>query len=72
MPKLVDLDWKFAVTASSDELQVVGGSLLQLKMSLDTGDGKIEHVAMEMTLPQFYQFLHEMGKMKAVMDTYGS
>lgn len=36
--ELVDMDWKFGVTASSSELQKVGTSFLQLKVVINKGD----------------------------------
>jgi len=57
--QLVDMDWKFGVTASTSELSEVGACFLQLKLVIDRGASK-ENVIMELTLPQFYQFLQQM------------
>jgi len=57
--QLVDMEWKFGVTAASSELNAVGRCFLQLKLVIDRGDKK-EDVLMELTLPQFYQFLQQM------------
>lgn len=57
---LLDMDWKFGVTASSSELNEVGTTFLQLKLTID--DGGARDVFLEMTLQQFYDFLHEMEK----------
>nr|CAG4711851.1 unnamed protein product [Naegleria fowleri] len=57
---LLDLDWRFGVTASSSELNEVGSTFLQLKLTID--DGGRRDVFVEMTLQQFYDFLHEMEK----------
>lgn len=65
--QLVDMEWRFGVTASSSEMQKVGSSFLQLKLLLNKGN-KTEDVFMELTLPQFYSFLHEMEKAKASLD----
>ena len=54
---LVDMEWKFGVTAASSDMKVVGNSFLQLKLVVDKG-GKKEDVYMELTLPQFYSILH--------------
>jgi hypothetical protein len=68
--RLVSLEWKLAVTASSDELQAVGSSfvLVRLTVAPKEGDGKARVVPMELTLPQFYSFLHELEKAKATLD----
>lgn len=58
--QLVDMDWRFGVTASTDELGKVGSCHLQLRLVIDRGNKKRESVVMEMTLPQFYEFLHQM------------
>mmetsp|Transcript_13677 Transcript_13677/g.24700 ORF Transcript_13677/g.24700 Transcript_13677/m.24700 type:complete len:197 (-) Transcript_13677:448-1038(-) len=56
---LVDLQWKFGVTASTDQLRQVNTCFLQLQLTINTGKEK-EDVLMEMTLPQFYKFLQQM------------
>lgn len=59
--ELIDMEWKFGVTASSDECQNVGSCFLQLKLTIDKGGrGRREEVLMELSLPQFYKFLSEM------------
>eukprot|EP00456_Euglypha_rotunda_P002345 TRINITY_DN10450_c0_g1_i11.p1 TRINITY_DN10450_c0_g1~~TRINITY_DN10450_c0_g1_i11.p1 ORF type:complete len:160 (-),score=20.02 TRINITY_DN10450_c0_g1_i11:127-606(-) len=65
--ELVDLDWKFGVTAASSELNKVGSCFLQLRLVLEKG-GKKESVLMELTLPQFYQFLQQMEAAKRQAD----
>nr|XP_002128721.1 COMM domain-containing protein 7-like [Ciona intestinalis]XP_002128739.1 COMM domain-containing protein 7-like [Ciona intestinalis] len=65
--RLVDMEWKFGVTASSSELHRVGACYVQLKMIVTKGT-KTENVLMELTLPQFYNFLHEMEKAKLNLD----
>jgi len=71
MAQILDLAWKFGVTASSDEVAAVGAAFVQLKLVvLHEGAAQPEHIAMEMTLPQLYHFLSEVQKAKAVMDSY--
>lgn len=67
--QLVDMEWKFGVTAGSSDLKVVGQTFLQLKMVVDRG-GTQEDVFMELTLPQFYSFLHEMEKAKSTLEYF--
>ena len=68
--RLVGLEWKFGVTASSDELQAIGSSfvLVRLRVARKEGGGEERIVPMELTLPQFYSFLHELEKAKAELD----
>ena len=67
--QLVDMEWKFGVTAASSDLKVVGQTFLQLKLVVDRG-GRHEDVFMEMTLPQFYAFLHEMERAKSTLEYF--
>ncbi len=59
--QLVDMEWKFGVTAGTSELSDAGTCFLQLRL-VTMKDGKRESVLMEMTLPQFYSFLTNMQK----------
>jgi len=61
--RLVDMEWKFGVTASTDEVGQAGTCFLQLKLTVNTGTGT-EDVLMELSLPQFYTFLQQMQKAK--------
>lgn len=67
--QLVDLEWKFGVTcANSDSDKPVGKTFLQLKLVLcRKKDGAYENLYLELTLPQFYDFLAQMEKAKAAM-----
>uniref|UniRef100_A0A673KAN6 COMM domain-containing protein 7-like n=1 Tax=Sinocyclocheilus rhinocerous TaxID=307959 RepID=A0A673KAN6_9TELE len=67
--QLVDMEWKFGVTVGTSELQKTGNIFLQLKLVIRKGN-KTENVYMELTLPQFYNFLHEMERAKASMDCF--
>jgi hypothetical protein len=49
-------------------MKKVGNTYLQLKLVLDKGVNKAEEIFMELTLPQFYSFLHEMEKAKASLE----
>uniref|UniRef100_A0A672YP50 COMM domain-containing protein 7-like n=1 Tax=Sphaeramia orbicularis TaxID=375764 RepID=A0A672YP50_9TELE len=63
--QLVDMDWKFGVIHFYPLLNV----WLQLKLVIRKGNST-ENVYMELTLPQFYHFLHEMERAKASMDCF--
>ncbi|KAK7128673.1 hypothetical protein R3I94_017039 [Phoxinus phoxinus] len=67
--QLVDMEWKFGVTVGTSELQKTGNIFLQLKLVIRKGNAT-ENVYMELTLPQFYNFLHEMERAKASMDCF--
>eukprot|EP00485_Elphidium_margaritaceum_P008028 CAMPEP_0202701750 /NCGR_PEP_ID=MMETSP1385-20130828/14809_1 /ASSEMBLY_ACC=CAM_ASM_000861 /TAXON_ID=933848 /ORGANISM="Elphidium margaritaceum" /LENGTH=169 /DNA_ID=CAMNT_0049359231 /DNA_START=32 /DNA_END=541 /DNA_ORIENTATION=+ len=66
--EVIDMEWKFGVSASSDSCKKLGTTFLQLKLVLDKGD-KTEDVVMELSLKQFYEFLHEMEKAKLAMQS---
>ncbi|KAJ6655863.1 hypothetical protein lerEdw1_004633 [Lerista edwardsae] len=65
--QLIDMEWKFGVTAGSSELKKVGSIFLQLKLMVKSGN-QIEPVYIELTLPQFYSFLHEMERVKTSLE----
>ncbi|KAI4824632.1 hypothetical protein KUCAC02_013130, partial [Chaenocephalus aceratus] len=67
--QLVDMEWKFGVTVGTSEVQKVGNVFLQLKLVVRKGNST-ENVYMELTLPQFYNFLHEMERAKASMECF--
>ncbi|XP_015249066.1 PREDICTED: COMM domain-containing protein 7 [Cyprinodon variegatus] len=67
--KLLDMEWKFGVTVGTSEIQKVGNVFLQLKLVVRKGNST-ENVYMELTLPQFYNFLHEMERAKASMECF--
>lgn len=53
------------IAASSTEEQV-GETYVRIKMKLCSGPS-IESVVMELTLPQFYELMHELEKTKNMM-----
>lgn len=67
--QLVDMEWKFGVTVGTSEIHKVGNIFLQLKLVIRKGNST-ENVYMELTLPQFYNFLHELERAKASMDCF--
>ncbi|XP_062396862.1 COMM domain-containing protein 7 [Sardina pilchardus] len=67
--QLVDMEWKFGVTVGTSEIQKTGNIFLQLKLIIRKGNST-ENVYMELTLPQFYNFLHEMERAKAALDCF--
>eukprot|EP00164_Ancoracysta_twista_P011344 GFYU01017468.1.p1 GENE.GFYU01017468.1~~GFYU01017468.1.p1 ORF type:complete len:198 (+),score=72.06 GFYU01017468.1:72-665(+) len=65
--QLVDMEWVFGVTASNSDVDQIGSTFLKLKLVLDKGTHK-EDVYMELTIPQFYQFLGDMEKARSQMN----
>uniref|UniRef100_A0A8D2JXQ6 COMM domain containing 7 n=1 Tax=Theropithecus gelada TaxID=9565 RepID=A0A8D2JXQ6_THEGE len=57
--QLIDMEWKFGVTSGSSELEKVGSIFLQLNF-----------LSPELTLPQFYSFLHEMERVRTSMECF--
>lgn len=73
--RLIDLDWSFGVTAATDSCDQVGKTFLQLKLTVDRGDGDggsggggAREVFLEMSLEQFYHFLSSMERCKQILD----
>ncbi|XP_012535951.1 LOW QUALITY PROTEIN: COMM domain-containing protein 7 [Monomorium pharaonis] len=65
--KILDISWRFGVTAASNDSNNIAKSFLQLKLCLDN-DGKVKNVFTEMTIGQFYKFLHDLEKAKCNLD----
>lgn len=57
--RLIDMDWSFGVTASTDDCDQVGKTFLQLKLTLENGGGEGGHSVhfLELGLDQFYHVL---------------
>ena len=66
------MEWKFGVTAASNQVAQVGATFLHLKLVIDRGNGRHEDVFMEMSLPQFFQFMADMEKAKTHLDFLSS
>eukprot|EP00299_Pterocystis_sp_00344_P010711 c4867_g1_i1.p1 GENE.c4867_g1_i1~~c4867_g1_i1.p1 ORF type:complete len:207 (+),score=50.00 c4867_g1_i1:54-623(+) len=65
--ELVDMQWKFGVTASNAEAQQVGRTFLQMKLMIDNGDN-LENIFAELSLAQFYAFLAEMERANSALQ----
>ncbi|EGC32367.1 hypothetical protein DICPUDRAFT_38509 [Dictyostelium purpureum] len=69
--QVLDMQWRFGVTTSSSEFtksNTTGSTFLQLKLVLDKGNNIKEDVHMELTLPQFYEFLKQMQSAKQSLE----
>jgi hypothetical protein len=59
--ELTNIEWSFGVTAASDAALQVGTTYLLLKLTIQNVNlGKLENITLQLTLPQFYQFLQQM------------
>ncbi|XP_061682778.1 COMM domain-containing protein 7 isoform X2 [Syngnathoides biaculeatus] len=67
--RLVDMEWKFGVTVGTSEIHKMSNIFLQLKLVVQKGSST-ENLYMELSLPQFYNFLREMERAKASMDSF--
>ncbi|EGG20379.1 COMM domain-containing protein 7 [Cavenderia fasciculata] len=68
--QVLDMQWRFGVTTASSESKKAGNTFLQLKLVLDQGNDKKEDVHMELSLPQFYQFLRQMEQAKSSLEYF--
>lgn len=68
--QLLDMQWRFGVTAANNEIRHLGSTFLQMMLTLDMGNAE-KQVRLELTLPQFYEFLAQMEKAKAMCDFLG-
>lgn len=66
--RLVNMEWKFGVTSSNSEMARVGNCFIQIKMILSKGLST-ESLSFEMSLHQFYDFMHQMEKAKLEFDS---
>jgi COMM domain containing 7 len=57
--RLIDMDWSFGVTASTDDCDQVGKTFLQLKLTLENGGREGGHSVhfLELSLDQFYHLI---------------
>lgn len=67
MMLIIDYFLLLSVTAASNDSDNVAKSFLQLKLCLADGD-KVKNVFIEMTIGQFYKFLHDLEKTKCNLD----
>lgn len=65
--RLVDMDWKFGVTAASSELQQVGSCFIQMKLATGTRQGTSSVI--EMNVAGFYDLMHEVEKAKISLES---
>lgn len=64
---LIDMQWRFGVTTANSEIRHLGATFLQMLLTLDMGNHQ-KKLHLELSLPQFYDFLAQMEKAKAMCD----
>lgn len=65
---LIDAEWRFGVTVSTDDLARVGSTYLQMRLLTDSGAGRLDTHHLELTVPQFYDLLSQLEKAKSYCD----
>jgi hypothetical protein len=67
LSRLVDLQWRWVLAASSDELSRLGESRVQLRFVVDRDGARVAETA-ELSPPQFFDFLAQLERAKAHVD----
>jgi len=65
--KLEDVEWRFGVAAGSSDKAISGAAFIEMKLKIRQGDESVVRY-MELSLPQFYEFVHQMERAKAVLE----
>lgn len=66
--QLVDMEWKFGVTARSWQRSDGGDCFIHLKLVLLDLERRENTVFMELTLKEFYQLYGELERVKSILD----
>lgn len=64
---LIDAEWRFGVTVSSDDVSKVGSTYVQLKLAVER-DGVVCNEWVELTLSKFYDLLSKLERAKSYVD----
>ncbi len=66
---MIDAEWRFGVTVSTNDLARVGATYLQMRLLVDSGsEGRLDTHHVELTVPQFYDLLGQLEKAKQYSD----
>jgi len=65
---VVDAEWRFGVTVSTDDVAKVGATFLHLRLVVEGEDGRLQAVVMEAGLSQFYTLLAQLERAKSYVD----
>ena len=82
---LVDAEWRFGVTVSTDDIAKVGSTFLQMKLTtlhelspsstsntIANNNTILQQHHLELTIPQFYDLLSQLEKAKSYVEYLGS
>jgi len=72
---LLDAEWRFGVTVSTDDVGRVGSSYVQLRLltgSSAPASASPEEHAVELTVPQFYSLLASLEKAQGYCNLLGA
>ncbi len=62
--ELIDLDWSFGVTTTSDELSKIGKVFVQLRLTLGTREHHRDEFV-EMSVDQFFSWMGQLERCAA-------
>jgi hypothetical protein len=67
---LLDADWRFGVTVSTDDVGRVGSTFLQLRVLVEdaTAVGGARESFVELSVSQFYTLLSQLEKAQTLMS----
>ncbi|KAL0248078.1 hypothetical protein GEMRC1_003315 [Eukaryota sp. GEM-RC1] len=66
---LIDMDWRFGVSAVENNVPV-GSGFVQMSLKLQDQDGSQNNVVFELSISDFYMFLSKMQRVKVTIDSY--
>ncbi len=70
---LMDAEWRFGVTVSTDDVGRVGSSFVQLRLMTSGSPGEAPQAhAIEMTVPAFYSLLASLEKAQGYTNLLGA
>ena len=67
--QIVNFDYKFSITTADSMIQSNGKCVVNVKMDLLGEDNNRQSVYIELSLPQFYQFFHELKRAYSLMNS---
>ena len=65
---LLDADWRFGVTVSTDDVGRVGSTFLQMRLLVDGEGGVAKAHHVELTVSQFFTLLSQLEKAQTLMN----
>jgi hypothetical protein len=66
--QLIDMEWSFGVTSSTDDCDSVGKTFLQLKLVIGDNLNPPRNLFIELSLESFFQLLASLEKCKQFVD----